>query len=78
MARTTPASSDIETVVSTESTTATKPVEGSGSKITIYPLRSYLDGKEIRRAGGKSYPSPKHDAVLLIAARLATDKDPKA
>lgn len=48
------------------------------SGVTIYPLRSYLDGKEIRRAGGKGYKSPKHDAVSLIAAGLATDKKPKA
>lgn len=47
-------------------------------EITIYPLRSYLDGKDIRRAGGKGYKSPKHDAVSLIAAGLATDKKPKA
>ena len=47
-------------------------------EVTIYPLRSYLDGKEIRRAGGKGYKSPKHDAVSLIAAGLATDKKPKA
>lgn len=46
-------------------------------EITIYPLRSYLDGKEIRCAGGKGYKSPKHDAVSLIAAGLATDKKPK-
>lgn len=46
-------------------------------EVTIYPLRSYLDGKEIRRAGGKGYKSPKHDAVSLIAAGLATDKKPK-
>ncbi|HKS13898.1 MAG TPA: hypothetical protein VJS90_12765 [Pseudomonas sp.] len=48
------------------------------AQITIYPIRSYLDGKEIRRAGGEGYKSPKHDAVSLIAAGLATDKDPKA
>lgn len=48
------------------------------SEVTIYPLRSYLDGKEIRRAGGEGYMSPKHDAVSLIAAGLATDKNPKA
>ncbi|WP_313484311.1 hypothetical protein [Pseudomonas sp.] len=47
-------------------------------EITIYPLRSYLDGKEVRRAGGAGYKSPKHDAVSLIAAGLATDKKPKA
>jgi hypothetical protein len=45
---------------------------------TIYPLRSYLDGKEVRRAGGKGYQSPKHDAVSLVAAGLATDKKPKS
>ncbi|KWV72169.1 hypothetical protein [Pseudomonas fluorescens] len=50
----------------------------AGSEITIYPLRSYLDDKEVRRAGGKGYKSPKHDAVSLIAAGLATDKNPKA
>jgi hypothetical protein len=47
-------------------------------EITVYPLRSYLDGNEVRRAGGKGYASPKHDAVSLIAAGLATDKNPKA
>jgi len=47
-------------------------------EVTIYPLRSYLDGKEVRRAGGKGYKSPKHDAVSLVAAGLATDKQPKA
>lgn len=46
-------------------------------EITIFPLRSYLDGAEIRRAGGAGYKSPKHDAVSLIAAGLATDKSPK-
>lgn len=48
------------------------------SSITIYPLRSYLDGKDIKRAGGEGYKSPKHDANLLIAKGLATDIDPKA
>lgn len=47
-------------------------------EVTIYPLRSYLDGKEVRRAGGKGYKSPKHDAVSLVAAGLATDQKPKA
>lgn len=47
------------------------------SMLTIYPLRSYLDGKDIKRAGGESYKSPKHDAVLLIAKGLATQTDPK-
>lgn len=51
--------------------------EAANAEITIYPLRSYLDGKEVRRAGGKGYKSPKHDAVSLIAAGLATDKNPK-
>jgi hypothetical protein len=49
-----------------------------GNEIMIYPVRSYLDGKEIRRAGGEGYKSPKHDAVSLVAAGLATDKKPKA
>jgi len=47
------------------------------AEVTIYPLRSYLDGKVVRRAGGDGYKSPKHDAVSLIAAGLATDKNPK-
>jgi hypothetical protein len=47
------------------------------NEIMIYPLRSYLDGKEIRRAGGKGYKSPKHDAVSLVEVGLATDKKPK-
>jgi hypothetical protein len=53
-------------------------VQASDNSIMIYPLRSYLDGKEIRRRGGAGYLSPKHDAISLIAAGLATDKDPKA
>ncbi|MGA9222354.1 MAG: hypothetical protein WBZ57_14300, partial [Pseudomonas graminis] len=52
-------------------------VAEDSNEIMIYPLRSYLDGKEIRRAGGKGYKSPKHDAVSLVAAGLATDKNPK-
>ncbi len=47
------------------------------SMLTIYPLRSYLDGKDIKRAGGEGYKSPKHDAVLLIAKGLATQTNPK-
>lgn len=53
-------------------------VAEDSNEIMIYPVRSYLDGKEIRRAGGKGYYSPKHDAVSLVAAGLATDKKPKA
>lgn len=49
----------------------------SDAAITIYPLRSYLDGKEIRQAGGQGYKSPRHEACLLIAKGLATDKNPK-
>lgn len=52
--------------------------DAEGTLVTIYPLRSYLDGKEIRRAGGEGYKSAKHDAVSLIAAGLATDKKPKS
>jgi hypothetical protein len=52
-------------------------VAEDSNEIMIYPVRSYLDGKEIRRAGGKGYKSPKHDAVSLVAAGLATDKKPK-
>lgn len=50
----------------------------SDGTITIYPVRSYLDGKEIKRAGGEGYKSPKHEATQLIAKGLATDKKPKA
>ncbi|TDV54473.1 hypothetical protein EC919_104209 [Pseudomonas graminis] len=53
-------------------------VAEDSNEIMIYPVRSYLDGKEIRRAGGEGYKSPKHDAVSLVAAGLATDKKPKA
>lgn len=53
-------------------------VGSTAAEVTIYPLRSYLDGKEIRRAGGAGYKSAKHDAVSLMAAGLATDKNPKA
>ena len=53
-------------------------VAEDSNELMIYPVRSYLDGKEVRRAGGKGYKSPKHDAVSLIAAGLATDKAPKS
>ena len=53
-----------------------EPLEQSGM-LTLYPLRSYLDGKDIKRAGGEGYQSPKHDAALLIAKGLATLTDPK-
>lgn len=53
-------------------------VAEDSNEIMIYPVRSYLDGKEIRRAGGEGYKSPKHDAVSLVTAGLATDKKPKA
>lgn len=61
-----------------EGTEKAKTEEVAVGKITIYPVRSYLDGKVIRRAGGAGYPSPKHDAVLLIAAGLATDQKQKS
>jgi hypothetical protein len=80
-------SSDAATVVSSTMTGDTAAAAADqlqadgaaddGNEIMIYPLRSYLDGKEIRRAGGKGYKSPKHDAVSLVAAGLATDKKPK-
>lgn len=53
-----------------------EPLDQSGM-LTLYPIRSYLDGKDIKRAGGEGYKSPKHDAVLLIAKGLATLTDPK-
>lgn len=48
------------------------------NQLVIYPIRSYLDGKEIRQAGGVGYASPKHEALLLIAKGLATDQKPGA
>lgn len=50
----------------------------SVNQMVIYPTRSYLDGKEIRQAGGPGYASPKHEALLLIAKGLATDINPGA
>ncbi|KJH75622.1 hypothetical protein [Pseudomonas sp. ES3-33] len=52
--------------------------DSPGNRMVIYPIRSYLDGKEIRQAGGAGYDSPKHEALLLIAKGLATETDPKA
>ena len=68
----TPAATDSSELESGE------PEASTTAEVTIYPLRSYLDGAEVRRAGGSGYKSPKHDAVSLIAAGLATDKKPKA
>ena len=61
-----------------EADAGSAPAETDRAEIIIYPLRSYLDGQEIRRAGGEGYKSPKHDAVSLIAAGLATDINPKS
>jgi hypothetical protein len=63
---------------STEADAKSVQPEVDNAEIIIYPLRSYLDGQEIRRAGGEGYKSPKHDAVSLIAAGLATDTNPKS
>lgn len=79
MARNTP-SSPVENDNATDTSVDTSPAGGAvtDNSIMIYPLRSYLDGKEIRRRGGAGYLSPKHDATSLIAAGLATDTDPQA
>ena len=52
--------------------------DAASNMLLIYPVRSYLDGKEIRQAGGPGYRSPKHEALLLVAKGLATDTDPEA
>ena len=61
-----------------DSPTLTLPTADVDNQIVIYPIRSYLDGKEIRQAGGVGYASPKHEALLLIAKGLATDQKPGA
>ncbi|VVQ17034.1 hypothetical protein PS914_05949 [Pseudomonas fluorescens] len=61
-----------------DSLTLTLPAADADKQIVIYPVRSYLDGKEIRQAGGVGYASPKHEALLLIAKGLATDQKPGA
>lgn len=78
MARTTPASSNTPAVASLTDDSVLKNSENESGEVTIYPLKSYLDGKEIRHAGGDGYKSPKHDAVQLIAAGLATETEPQA
>lgn len=45
--------------------------------ITIWPLRSYLDQGEVRRAGGRGYRATRHYANQLIALGLATDSEPQ-
>jgi hypothetical protein len=67
----------LDASAATEAQLQSDSVAEDGNEVMIYPVRSYLDGKEIRRAGGKGYKSPKHDAVSLVAAGLATDKKPK-
>lgn len=49
----------------------------TGGMVMIWPLRSYLDGKVIHKAGGKGYLSPKHEASLLVAGKKATDREPE-
>ena len=61
-----------------DSPTLTLSTADVDNQIVIYPIRSYLDGKEIRQAGGVGYASPKHEALLLIAKGLATDQKPGA
>lgn len=50
--------------------------EKSPSEVTIYPLRSYMDGGEIKRRGGPGYSVPKRHADALIAQRVASTKKP--
>lgn len=61
-----------------DSPTPALPDVDADNQMVIYPIRSYLDGKEIRQAGGVGYASPKHEALLLIAKGLATDQKPGA
>lgn len=68
-----PAEAEVETQLSADASSVEV-----GGMVMIWPVRSYLDGSEIRRRGGSGYLSPRHDAVSLIAAKLATDKDPEA
>ena len=46
------------------------------SEVTVYPLRTYLDGKDMRRVG-EPYQVAKHEAAVLKAKKLATDEKPK-
>lgn len=55
-----------------------KPATPTAQTVEIYPLRSYQDAGEIKRRGGPGYSAPRRHAERLIAAGLATDKNPKA
>ncbi|MNL03732.1 hypothetical protein D3C87_1242800 [compost metagenome] len=70
--------SQASTIVSLLSPPASDADATSDNQMVIYPIRSYLDGKEIHQAGGVGYTSPKHEALLLIAKGLATDQKPGA
>ena len=50
--------------------------EKNTSEVTIYPLRSYMDGGEIKRRGGPGYTAPKRHADALIAQRVASADKP--
>lgn len=48
----------------------------NASEVIIYPLRSYMDGGEIKRRGGPGYAVPKRHADALIAQRVASAEKP--
>lgn len=51
--------------------------EKNTSEVTIYPLRSYMDGGEIKRRGGPGYTVARRHADVMVAQGLAATEKPR-
>lgn len=52
--------------------------EKNASEVTVHPLRSYMDGGEIKKRGGPGYSVPKRHADALIAQGVASANKPES
>lgn len=52
--------------------------EKNASEVTVYPLRSYMDGGEIKKRGGPGYSVPKRHADALISHGVASANKPES
>ena len=64
-------------IQSAESQQAQAPTSVDEGGVTLWPLRSYLDQGEVKRAGGKPYQATRYQATQLIAKGLASDSEPR-
>ncbi|MPQ68332.1 MULTISPECIES: hypothetical protein [unclassified Pseudomonas] len=73
----TSASDDQGALSSLIQSTSQAPTSVDEGGVILWPLRSYLDQGEVKRAGGKPYQAARYQAAQLIAKGLATDSEPR-